>query len=216
MAQIAPSLAAAVTGLLLGFASIALLSHGSVFFPRNGPYNLYAGHNSRTLQTLLVDLNAEPSLVAGFAADRPAGSDPDPYAATNGPWFSSQSLVFARTHPQTELELIPVKLFTLFRPDTKVHALASPLGLTRALLALPVFLLLATWLLPPRLHLSSPDHLLLFFECAYVLPFLLTNSDPRFRTPLDMLLLLHASSLLVRRTRPGALAHSHPRDLYSE
>ena len=207
-------LGVAAAGALLAFALVGVLSHGSAFWPRNGPYNLYAGHNRRTLPALLADLNAEPSLIECFAADRPAGSDPDPYASSNARWYTHQSLAFARAHPGTELLLVPVKLFTLFRPDTKVHPLGTPLGITRVLLALPVLILLTALMLPPRPRLAAVDRLLLFFELAYILPFLLTNADPRFRTPLDMLLLLHATNLLYRRLRPGTLEPANPPGLY--
>jgi hypothetical protein len=102
--------------------------------------------------------------------------------------------------------LIPVKLFTLFRPDIKVHPLFSPPGIIKGLLALPVFLVLAMLLLPGRVPLQFEDHFLFCIEIAYVLPFLITNSDPRFRIPLDALLLLHFVSLLYRRLRPMPIA----------
>ncbi|HEX9198677.1 MAG TPA: hypothetical protein VF865_03905 [Acidobacteriaceae bacterium] len=52
---------------------------------------------------------------------------------------------------------------------------------------------------PGRPRLSAVDWLLLAFAAAYVVPFLLTNSDPRLRTPLDALLLLFVVRLLSRR-----------------
>jgi hypothetical protein len=64
---------------------------------------------------------------------------------------------------------------------------------------MPAFVLVAALLLPGRPPLSFEDYLLLTVELLYVVPFLLTNSDPRFRITLDPLLLLHLVSLLYRR-----------------
>ena len=54
-------------------------------------------------------------------------------------------------------------------------------------------------MLPGRAPLDRFDRLLLIVYAAYILPFLLTNFDPRFRIPLDVLLLLHSIRLLAFR-----------------
>jgi hypothetical protein len=43
------------------------------------------------------------------------------------------------------------------------------------------------------------DVVLFVIAFSYVLPFLLTNADPRFRVPLDVLLLGQAGALLALR-----------------
>jgi hypothetical protein len=98
------------------------------------------------------------------------------------------------------MRLLFVKLFTLFRPDTKTHSLFSAAGVIKSLLVLPALFFLAALLLPGRQPLSFDDKLLLVVELLYILPFLITNSDPRLRVPLDALLLLHLVSLLYRRS----------------
>lgn len=179
------------------FALVGVASHGSVFLARNGPYNLFAGHNRHTVDSLLTNLNAEPSLVQCLS-EQPH-PDPDPYAAANEPWYRQQSLAFARNYPQIEVKLLLLKLWTLFRADTKAHPLGSVAGIGQLLLTAPVVLFFALLLFPPRPQLHREDAVLLTLELCYIIPFLLTNSDPRFRVPLDALLLLHAASLLVRR-----------------
>jgi hypothetical protein len=52
---------------------------------------------------------------------------------------------------------------------------------------------------PGRPPLDAADRLLFSCEVLYILPFLLTHSDPRFRMPLDALLLVHFGSLSQRR-----------------
>jgi hypothetical protein len=182
-----------------GFSLLGVASHGAFYFPGNGPYNLYAGHNPQTRAALLDHLNGEFSLAPDFYASHPNEPLPNFYSAEMAGTFTRRSIQFASHHPGEELRLFAIKLFTFFRPDTKLHSLFSASGLIKSFLALPVIVFLATLLLPGRPPLSFDDRLLFAFEICYVLPFLLTNSDPRFRTPLDALLLLHLVSLLYRR-----------------
>ena len=182
-----------------GFSLLGITSHGSVFFPRNGPYNLYAGHNPQTRAALLNHLNAEFSLVPDFYATHSGEPLPDFHTPEMGSTYTRRAILFAIHNPREELKLVVLKLFTFFRPDTKLHALFSAFGLMKSFLALPVFLFLAALLFPGRPPLAFEDKLLITFEVVYILPFLLTNSDPRFRMPLDALLLLHLASLLYRR-----------------
>ena len=192
-------LAAFLVVFAAGFSVLGILSHGSPFFPRNGPYNLYAGHNPLSETALLVHLNAEFSLAPKFALTHPGRPVTDLYSPEMGSYFVHQSILFARPHPAEEFKLVVVKLYTLFRPDTKLHPLSSAPGLMKVLLALPAVLLLAAFLLPGRPPLSFEDYLLLTVELLYIVPFLITNSDPRFRITLDALLLLHLVSLIYRR-----------------
>ena len=181
------------------FALLGAASHGSAFFPRNGPYNLYAGHNPFSLQSLLTNLNAEPSLTSAYLESHPSDPHSDLYAPALGTYYLRQSLLFARQNPGSEIELLGVKLLTLLRPDTKVHPLPSAAGILEALLALPILLLLAGLLAPGHAPLQIEDRLLLWAEAIYILPFLLTNADPRFRMPLDALLILHFVRMMHRR-----------------
>jgi hypothetical protein len=205
-----PARAAAHAAIFLittiaGFSLLGIASHGSTYFPRNGPYNLYAGHNPQTKAALLNHLNAEYSLIPDFYATHPGEPVPDFYSPQIGATYNQRSIDFTLHHPVEEIKLLFLKLFIFFHPDTKLHALFSPFGLVKSFLALPIFLFLAALLLPGRPRLTFDDKLLFAFEVVYILPFLLTNSDPRFRTPLDALLLLHLVSLLYRR-RIGRLA----------
>jgi hypothetical protein len=184
---------------IAGFSLLGIASHGSIYFPRNGPYNLYAGHNPETETALLNHLNAEYSLVPDFYASHPGQSAPNFYSPELGATYTRRSIDFAIHHPGEEIKLLFLKLFIFFHPDTKLHALFSPFGLVKSFLALPVFLFLAALLLPGRPRFTFDDKLLFAFEGIYILPFLLTNSDPRFRTPLDALLFLGMVSLIYRR-----------------
>jgi hypothetical protein len=97
------------------------------------------------------------------------------------------------------VKLFGIKLFTFFRPDIRIHPQRFAFGLVKCFLALPVVFFLILLMLPGRSPLDHVDRLLLIVYAAYILPFLLTNSDPRFRIPLDVLLLLHSARLLAFR-----------------
>jgi hypothetical protein len=186
------------------FALLGVASHGAPFVPRNGPYNLFAGNNPYTRRALLDRLNAEPSISEAFAAAYPPPlpdlSAPDAfYPESYQAFYTRQSIHFVRQHPVEELELVGVKLFTLFRPDTKVHPLRSAQGMAKLFLALPAVVFLLLLLLPGRALVGREDWLLLIVYGAYIVPFLVTNSDPRFRIPLDALLLLHCVRLAYLR-----------------
>lgn len=188
----------------LTFALAGVAAHGKPFWPGNGPYNLYAGDNSLSARALLDHLNAEPSIDPAFRAAHP---DMVPANATGDffyspalkPIYNHDAVSFVVHHPVEQARLIAIKFFTLFRPDTKVHPLRSMSGVGKAFLALPALVFLVALLAPGRPALTRADGLLIAFAAAYVSPFLLTNSDPRFRTPLDTLLLLFTVSLLFRR-----------------
>jgi hypothetical protein len=200
-------LAAFLVIVAAGYSFLCIVSHGSVFFPTNGPYNLYAGHNPLTETALVDHLNAEFSLPTLFTASHPGAPISDLYDPGMGSYFLRQSILFARQHPAEEIKLFFLKIFTLFRPDTKVHSLSTLPGLVKGIFALPVFLLLGALFLPNRPALSFEDYVLFAVELLYILPFLLTNSDPRFRISLDALLLLHLVSLVYRR-RSSRLART--------
>ena len=93
------SLIAALTFALAGIAA-----HGRPFWPRNGPYNLYAGNNPFSGQALLEKLNAEPSIYPAFRATHsdlvPANATTDfYYSPALQPIFTHDALIFVVHHP---------------------------------------------------------------------------------------------------------------------
>src|ERR1035437_6967477 len=191
-----------VAAVTFAFAGIA--AHGRPFWPRNGAYNFYAGNNPFSSQVLLEKLNGEPSIMPALRAAH-SGLVPDTvpqdfyYSPALQPIYTHDAVAFVVHHPGEQIRLIGIKLMTLFRPDTKVHPLRSAPGLCKAALALPAPILLILLLSPGRPPLESVDWLLIALAIAYILPFLLTNSEPRFRTPLDALIILHAVRLVFLR-----------------
>lgn len=187
------ALAAGLAFAVLAAANTA--AHGSFYLPQNGPYNLFAGANPHTRSALLHDFNAEPSIAAAMADH---GYPPvNSYALALKPVYTRYAFGFIMAHPLQWMWFGIVKLATLLRPDTKAHALLSGAGLIKLLtsLCVPLWFVLLAFARPFR----QVDRLFLLFAAAYILPFLLTNADPRFRPALDVLVLTHAAILILRR-----------------
>lgn len=173
----------------------SLIAFHSIDLPHNGPYNFFAGHNQFSREMLLTKLNAEPSILPSAQADGYPLSEDQAHADETGPLFTRLAIKFIRSHPKEEATLPAVKLWTLLRPDTKVHQLRSVQGMFKMLLALaiPAWLVL---LVLRRGSLDLLDGIFILTAAAYIVPFLLTNADPRFRTPLDFLALLQIAAIL--------------------
>ncbi|GAC1415248.1 MAG: hypothetical protein NVSMB62_02530 [Acidobacteriaceae bacterium] len=184
------------------YGTISLSVYRAVVFPGNGPYNLYAGQNTFTERALLDQLNAETAIVPALQAAHMPEAAANPHDLALQPYFTHAAIVFAATHPATELRLIAVKLFTLLRPDTKLHPINTPQGWIEALMVLPVPIWLAALLYCRlrRVSWTPADTLLVFLALLYAFPFLVTNSDPRFRMGLDALAIVHATALFSRAT----------------
>ena len=216
-------LGVSLAAMLAVYCAITSAVHGRPFFPSNGPYNLYAGYNPYSEEYLLRELNAEDSILPATAAagihagldwSRPSnlpGIDDvrdDKYA----PYYTSSSKSFVRAHPAEAIGLSGIKLFTFFRQsyDNKLKQTAPSHSLTvwfkeSALLVFPIWgalLLYPGW---RRMHLASP--LTLWMAALYVIPFVLINSDPRFRIPLESVVLIDVARMLYLlriRSRTGA------------
>ena len=188
--------------LVLAAAAIVIVAvntgaHGTFYFPQNGPYNLYAGDNFFTSRALVFNLNAEPSiypslLAAGF------GPNVDVYNPGLRPYYVQHALLYIRQNPFPALGLAALKLGTLLRPDTKIHPLATPEGIAKAFLALAIPFWVTTLVISRRYRWAIEDWLFVVFVIAYIVPFVLTNSDPRFRIPLDVLVVTHSMYRVAR------------------
>jgi hypothetical protein len=194
------------------FAGMNTLAHGSFYVAQNGPYNFFAGANAHTDKALREFYNAESSVPLALAdlgvhLGAPVGANADPaYDLTLRPLYMHEGFVFLREHPLDWLWLGGVKLVTLLRPDNKAHATRTPAGMMKGLTSLCVVVWAGAWMVA-RVRgyaVDKADVVVLITMGAYVLPFLLTNADPRFRVPLDVVLLAHAGALMARRLAVGA------------
>jgi hypothetical protein len=176
---------------------VSTLVHGSVYAPQNGPYNLYAGDNAFTERALVDNLNAEPSIYPSLRANG-FGPEVNVYDPALQPYYVDHALLFIRQNPLVAVKLVVLKLATLLRPDTKIYPITSRGGIVKALLALATPLWLISLIALRGYTWGVEDWLFVLFAVAYIVPFLLTNSDPRFRIPLDILVLTHAIYRIAR------------------
>ena len=187
----------------LTLALVNTVTHGSFYVAQNGPYNFFAGANPYTQAALLRLLNAEASVAPALAAlGVHLGPDNDAAYRVARATYMHDALSFVGGHPLQWLWLCGVKLVTLLRADTKTHAMFTFGWLIKGMTALCVPVWLAILVLLKKM--DRRDRLILIVVASYILPFLLTNADPRFRTPLDALVLAHAASLIVRKMAGGS------------
>lgn len=199
---------AALASVLAAVTVIGLhiLIHGSFFMAQNGPYNLYQGHNPTTETSLLNALDGESTVDqaitnAGIDLHHVSKYDPSLHR-----FYILQSVDYARAHPGKEVELAALKLFTVLRPNNKpgLHTSLSPQGLLRDLLALPIPLWIATLIRFRRHKWDAVDRTVLWTVFWFLLPFILIIADPRYRTPLDLLVSLHSLRLWAEHSRKPA------------
>lgn len=190
---------------LYGLASRA---HGGFYMPENGPYNFFAGANQFTGEALLRWENAEPSIAPALRSELGSRASADPHDPRLGKELTALAAEYIWDHPlRWGIGYSTLKLLTLFRPDTKIHALRSAVGCVRLFVSLGVFVWAGAFATSLRARrIDARDWILLAASVAYVLPFLMTNSDPRLGFPLLLLLWVHAAALMVRRrVSPGGL-----------
>jgi hypothetical protein len=176
----------------LTLVAVNTLAHGSFFLSQNGPYNLVQGHNEYSVRVMLDDLTCEPSVAMIMQADgmNPAGFDEADPALQR--YFRHRAFAFMRAHPLEEVEITLVKLWTVFRPNTRLH---HGISLMTALLVL-MSLIFPAWLVMllrrmARFGLDRLDRIFIAMVVLYVLPFLITSSDPRYQMPIEICLLAH-------------------------
>lgn len=168
----------------------SLIATGQVFYwPSNGPYNLAAGNNPFAMNELLHHQNGEPSLPTALTS---AGMpDTDPYSVTPAT-YTRLAMAYIFDHPVQFLELIAIKIMVLFSPrlfnaDTHFKVL------TQSLLLYPAVAYLIALLDRIKTRtLARPDWLMVGMVVLFVLPFAITNADPRLRMPLDLAMLVMA------------------------
>lgn len=115
--------------------------------------------------------------------------------------FYSLAFTFIRQHPATFLELIGIKAFTFLRPDFR-RLNVSPLLQGRRMAALQILLALPfpLWVITRAALRKTIGWInglpTVPIAAIYIIPFLLTNADPRFRLPLDILMIVDISACL--------------------
>ncbi len=197
---------------LATYLAVTAATHGKPFWPKNGAYNVFAGANPYTAYFLLHDHNAEESILPalrqhGFhpgldwhrPSDQPGIDDSRDLRYV--PVYRALAVQFVRQHPAQMVRLTLLKLLTFLRPD---GAPGLPAPWTSAWLLVKTSVRMGTvlWMVVVVADRfrggSGPFTAVGLLALLYVLPFLLTNADPRFRTPLDLVLLADTARIFYR------------------
>ncbi len=166
-----------------------------------GPYNFFAGSNEYTAQYLLSNYSAENSLGNALAA-RGFSS-----AQTFSSWLSFPKATYQRLaieylthHPIEYAKLAALKLVTLLRPGYHTvqnftwNSLEGLKRFSKIVLAAPFFVWVF-FVYRTRKRFFEPGNLFVFLVAIlYLLPFLIANADPRYRFPLDIILIVDSVS----------------------
>ncbi len=184
--------------------AINTLAHGSFFLPQDGPYNFVQGHNEFTIKAMLRNQTPEQSVSLFMKADGFNYQDADiitnPKLQGYPPQLQSyllhRGLEYIRNHPIDEVKIAAVKLYIFLSPYRRLHRGLSLWTIPVYTMAtvIPVWLILL--LQKSRRGFDSYDRIFIATAVLFVLPFLLTASDPRYQFPLDIVLLPHIAKLI--------------------
>lgn len=199
--------AAGVAVLTVGIIS-SIVNGTYVIVPDNGAYNLFAGSNAYSARYLRTRLNAEDSIPIALSAlgyDGWANANDLNRVSTRSTavLYRTLSLDYLKSSPGCIPKLIALKLAVLLSPDYRREK-ASRTGriafAAKILCAAPPVVWLcaiAAW----HRNATQSTVAVTLIALAYIIPFLITNSDPRFRVPLDCILVAHAAALMSIRLR---------------
>ena len=204
---------AAATVLLIS----AVVKHSPELLPRQGAYNLFIGANPYTASTLRGQFSAEPSWDAALRhhMEREPRLQGVNDLATAEREMTRLALQWIATQPLDYARLIPAKVANLFRPDYRAarrdSLVSVPLVyLLQTIFALPLVLWIAMQILVTRRAPGAAWELLPVL-LVYLVPIALTQSDPRLRLPLDVVLWFDSIRALATATtqwRSSTLASS--------
>jgi len=186
-------IALAVT-TLVAFVALSWSFTGAPFFwPKNGGYNLFAGNNPASYAELIGNHNAEYSLDKGLQW---CGVEGDRYTVP-GDAYLRCTVRFVMENPGEFVKLTAYKAYTmLFRPNLKLADSAAKVAIQYVIL-LPTLLWWALFIVSRRFRVSLPGVAGFLFVLIYAAPFALTNADPRFRIPLDVVYAMSALAFVL-------------------
>jgi len=197
--------AALVISGVAGYLICSYLFTGRpVFWPTNGGYNFFAGNNPFAMERLTKGYNAELSLSDGLAWCRiPARN----WETVPGADYSRCAIHFISSDPVGFVQLTFYKAYDiLFRPNLRL-ANSTIKVVAQYLIVAPAIVWWVQFVTNRSFRLSAPGRAGIIFLIIYILPFVLTNADTRFRIPLDIVYAMSALAFsLGNRARFGAPA----------
>lgn len=180
---------ALVATTLVAFVALSWSVTGTpLFWPKNGGYNLFAGNNPFSYEELAGNHNAEYSLDKGL---RWCGVEGDRYTVPDDAYLGC-TIRFVTENPGEVVRLAAYKAYTmLFRPNLKLADTLPKIAI-QYLILLPTLLWWPLFIVSHRFRVSLPGVSGFLFVLFYAAPFALTNADPRFRIPLDVVYAMSA------------------------
>ncbi len=185
-----------ISAIILVVISNSVMKGKMFYFAEHGFYNLFAGSNEYASKYLLKDLSGENSLEEALKARGFSSVDTfEERLAFPTQTYKRLAIEYVKSHPLEYAKLTAIKIFTFFRPGYQATQ-GSGLGLTEVLkrvlkiiLATPFFIWIF-FVYKTRRDFFKKENMLVFLSVAlYVLPFLIANADPRYRFPLDIILI---------------------------
>lgn len=177
--------------VLATYIVLSFLGTGHYFFwPGNGPYNLFAGNNPFSISELLRNLNAEYSIPVGLAYYNIDSTGLDVHVVSSD-IYTSLSFRFMVEMPIEFMKVTLLKVLVLFSPNWRLSDNLIEYVI-QVLLTFPILAFLGLQSIQIRTCGWFSSMPFLIFLVLFVFPFALTNSDPRFRLPLDIALILYS------------------------
>ncbi len=210
-----------IKGLILFFVTffvvvgcVNFFMRGEIlFFPKNGGYNFFVGSNKYSFDAILNHYTGEPSIVEFQRKNPGLLIEKNDTLYWDNPLYWNIGITYVTQYPILYLRDGILKFFTLFRPDYReVDANVGILKYSRLILqtimVLPVIIWLYIYLKNPENFFTYHNTIFFLFVFLYILPFVLTTSDPRYRLPLDAIFIIDSILRLSQRKKFIKKIHS--------
>ncbi len=175
---------------------VSYIGTGQLFYwASNGPYNLFAGNNPYTIEFLKTEGNAEGSILKGLAYYG-INSDEAGLFVFDQNIYIRYALEFITHNAIDTLRVWSIKLWVFFAPDFRqvdnnFEKIIQIILVTPAIVW-SVFIFFFGIKRKSLTNIAVP----LLFVFLYLFPFVLTNSDARFRLLLDIFFIVHSPWLI--------------------
>jgi len=190
---------------LLVLCAVSFAVTGQPFYwPANGGYNLFAGNNPYSFSELISNYNAEYSLDGAL---KWCGLSENRFTATQEQ-FVLCTRKFLFEEPTVFFQTTLYKIFNLlFRPNLRL-ADTTIKSVVQVLLVIPAYCWWFSFVCYRKFRKSWPGTSAFWLLVFYSIPFVFTNTDPRFRIPLDTVYILSGLSfILLNESKQDSAQH---------
>ncbi len=177
-----------------------------LFFPKNGGYNFFVGSNKYSFDAILNHYTGESSIVEFQRKNPGLLIEKNNTLYWDNPLYWNIGIAYVAQYPHLYLRDGILKFFTLFRPDyrevdTNVGILKYSRFILQTIIALPIIIWLYIFVKNQENIFPYHNTIFFLFVFLYILPFIITTSDPRYRLPLDTLFIIDGILRLSQRKK---------------